>query len=36
MIVFDYLADTGKILKVVFVGLTTDTNPIIAEEITVS
>jgi hypothetical protein len=33
---FGFLADTGKILKVIFVGPTMDTTPIIAEEITVS
>ena len=29
------LADTGKILKIIFVGSTMDTTPVIAEEITV-
>ena len=31
----NYHTDTGKILKVVFVGTGADTNPVIAEEITV-
>ena len=36
MVILFGLADTGKILKVIFVGLTADTTPVIAEEITVS